>query len=208
MKLSGILGISLIFIFFACSPQGNSENNKLINESNKDFIKVSLSDSSLNIFIKEFSKFYNAFKNKDNKSLNNYIDPEHGFLLIYSEGAMPQVSSTNDLIGFTTNSGNEIDKLVSFPELNLKMDILPKVDCNNISFYDKTGSYFSNENPTADQELWIYGNFNKNENDYFKKVANGLTFNVVITGHGRYGVEFNNNKLKVVFIDIRKPCNA
>jgi hypothetical protein len=207
MKLSGIIGVSFLVILFSCSHQNNSsKENEIGNE--KVSTTVNFPDSSLNHFIKEFSNFYYAFKNKEHKTLNNYIDPDHGFVIIYSEGAMPQVSSTDNLTSFTTSSDKQIYDLIDFPDIALKNEDLPRVDCNSNFFYDKSGSYFSYENPTAQQEMWIYGNFNENEKDYFKKVASTLTFNVVITGHGRYGVEFKNNKLKVIFIDIRKPCNA
>lgn len=211
MKLNGILGVSIMLFVAACQSTTNKKDN--VAEIKNDTVVTVSNDNTndtavSNAFRKDFLNFYLAFKNKDQKTINKYIDPNYGFVIIYSEGAMPQVSSTDNLVDFTTNTDRVIHEFVTFPDINLLNENLPKVDCNKSSFYDKTGSYFSSENFTLQQEMWIYGNFSENEKVSFKKAAQDLTYNVVITGHGRYGVQYSNNKLKVIFIDLRKPCNS
>jgi hypothetical protein len=213
MKRNGIIGFSVITLLISsCNFKKNSDNiqsspdttNTPLNQTND--VNIQPNDSSL---IVQFNQFYRALVTKDNKTINQFIIPEIGFTIIYSEGAMPQVTNTNDIINFTTGSDKSLYEIVQFPSINLTFGDLPKITCEGTKIYEREGAFISNkQNIFLEQRLWEYADFNESEKKLFTQWAKQITHTVLITGNGYYGIQFIEGKLKVLFMDFRIPCSA
>jgi len=211
MKKNGFIGISLIaLVLVACNNISNKNESTQVVTKDTILHNDTLQSKTNNAdnLLTQFNLFYAAISEKKIEQLSSFIDNQQGVILIYADGAMPQISKTKNIVEFKTPSGKSFFDIVKFPTINLINDTFPKVNCDTPAFYDKEGAYYNTENRIAQQAVWSSTNLSSKEKNEMQQLAVGLTYNILITGNALYGITYTNGKLKIVFIDFRKPCNA
>lgn len=156
-----------------------------------------------------YDQMISSLLQNDALTFNRFIHPEHGLIIIESNGAMPQVRNGKDISRFKTIHGKslfELDK-ESF-KCGLKEEVLPEVDCDKNGFYTKEGCFTQEINPLAESKVWEYASLKENEKAIAAKAAGTVTRTVINTNGYRFYFSRIGNQWYLTFLDLRIPCNA
>ena len=205
MKSIRIL-ISFLFcltIIFSC----HSEIEKKNSSGKSNSLNISNNSDSIKDFTKRFAELIKAMQTQNQGKIDEFISPQFGLLIIESHGAMPffNISSRNE-VAFR-NKFEAICNTTIF-EGDLKIEQLPKIDCDKENFYSKSGSFVQDTNKLNSSEIWKYGNLSTADEKFAENAIKSVGKTVILTSGYTYYFSFYKLNWYLTIIDTRKPCNA
>ena len=160
MRISVFI-ISVVLFLFSCNSgqivkEENSIADSLSGLKNADTIKN---------FNDRFRELIHAMQTQNQKSIDAFISPQFGLLIIESKGAMPFFHiASSDEVSFRNCFDSICSKTVY--DGDLKNERLPKIDCDKTDFYTKSGSFVQDTNKLYSSEIWKYGNLSTSDEKF------------------------------------------
>jgi hypothetical protein len=131
-------------------------------------------------------------------NINQYIHPKTGLWLIQSSGAMPNMTNTS-----------QVDKNFPVDFSAAQNSSLPKIDCASKTFWTKEGCYVQEINTFKTEKIWTYCGLSKAEEAKVEELAQKISLTAVNTSFSaRYYFAQIEGKYYLVFVDLRRPCEA
>jgi hypothetical protein len=214
-----------LFILFSCSRQEKLESKAIVFNSSSDSVLSPLQfpddepatdgqEKYISQFQKLFSDFQTAVFNEDAEAFNNFIDPERGLYILENWAGKTQVTPVKDIRTykrpFQQQSFFTIKTLLQNCEL--KEEELPALNCstqsNTMAGYSKEGCFAG---PATDFKASSFYKENNTTTAEIKNIEAALTLlqKTVLQTSSSYRFHFGqvNNQWKVLFVDLRTPCD-
>ncbi len=158
-------------------------------------------------FNKKFKLILASLMSKDKGELSKYVSPEFGLLIIKSDGAMPSFLISKYGLGEYNKALETIFTGISL-DCELLNECLPRIDCDKVSHWSKSGCFVRDTNALAGSDIWKFGGLNDDDQAFTQKVIQAVGRTVVVTKGFTFYFTYHNNDWYLALIDIRKPCNA
>ena len=198
-----IFAISLLVLFYSCNSSFSEKKPNKISDS----LSAIKNADTIKDFNERFKALILAMQKEDKKSIEAFISPQFGLLIIESEGAMPffHIESTNEV-----SFRNIFEKICSKTvyDGDLKNEDLPKIDCDKENFYTKEGSFVQDINKLLSSEIWKYGGLSQSDEKFAEKAILSVGKTVIVTEGYTYYFSYYKTNWYLTIIDTRRPCNA
>ena len=183
--MKGIFFLLPLSLLFSCS---SSQVTDMQQTEDETVDQVSGSQRDITSLIKQITI----------SNLNQFIERENGLWLIQSSGAMP-----------TMTNYTEVDKNFPLDFTSCEESKLPKIDCGAKNFWTKEGCFIQQENTFAEEKIWMYSGLNAEDEAKVAELAKTISYTVVNTSlNARYYFSWKEGQCRLVFADLRRPCNA
>ncbi len=201
--------IPVLFGMQSCELNVSGQQNENVTVAKKTVLKSNKIDSKKELEL-EILKIISAFENKDEKTLNSYLDKDLGFYLVPGPGTLlhfeksEKIDFSNDYISY-----HEFGK-PGLGNYKIKYESFPRYDCENYT-WDKYGIFVAKkygsvltgiiENPQNLVEGKIY---TKDEIESIRKVDK-ITKPVILTkkdGDISFGIAKFKDKYIITYFEI------
>lgn len=198
----------------ACGPGEESNSSTADSMSAKDSLKQDITESlPPSTDITQFEWIYSSFvaaATKDSTAFDVFINKETGLWIIYSTGAVPQMTNVKSIAWFKDNMGQNLiplnrDKMICTPS----EDPLPTIECDSKNFWSKSGCFTSETNTFKTERTWDYVHLGDSDSKKVEELAGKITRVVINTEMNmRFYFTEVNGTWYLVFLDLRQPCSA
>jgi hypothetical protein len=208
--------IPLFFFVMLASCSNDDAASSMASDSltAKDSLKKAISeDLPPPSDIRQFNWFYSAFTHAavtgDDSLFNTFIHPKHGLWVIHSEGAVPSFTKVQKIGDYKLTNGKGLlpldrDKMLAEP----KEGELPKIDCDQEEFWNKTGCFTTEHNVFLEEKIWQAAGLKPADDKQVAYLATTIARTVINTSTYRFYFSLIDGGWYLTFIDIRKPCSA
>ena len=180
-----------VMLFFSCgSPE--QKQTEQTSQTKVDSVKP----VSERVIQKE--DFISVLKGINISNINQYIHPKNGLRIINSSGAMPNMTSTS-----------QVDKNFPVDFSAVKEEELPKVNCDSKTFWTKGGCFSQQVNTFKDEKIWTYCGLSKKDEAKVEETVKTISYTIINTAmNARYYFSQIDGKWYLMFVDLRRPCQA
>lgn len=133
----------------------------------------------------------------NSSDIQKYIHAEHGVWIIDSPGAVPVMKLVK-----------EFPKDLTIDFSSVKEGELPKIDCSSKTLWTKTGCFTQEANTFKDEKIWKYCGLSKEDEGKVEQLAQTISHTVVNTSVGKFYFSQIAGTWYIIFMDLRKPCEA